>query len=77
MDFPTDDPAYHELSGHAMIEIRQGMIYFRPEGRDGGVYIKVFTMLNHPTTCPTASRFPPGNAASRQRRRRGILGVFP
>ena len=41
MDFPIDDPAYHELSGHAMIEIRQGMIYFRPEGRDGGGDIKI------------------------------------
>jgi DtxR family Mn-dependent transcriptional regulator len=36
MGFPADDPAYQELTGHAMIEIRQGMIYFRPEGRDEG-----------------------------------------
>ena len=36
MNFPTDDPAYRELTGHAMIEIRQGMVYFRPEGRDEG-----------------------------------------
>ncbi len=36
MDFPADDPVYKELSGHALIEIRQGMIYFRPEGREEG-----------------------------------------
>lgn len=36
MDFPASDPAYGELTGHALIEIRQGMIYFRPEGRDEG-----------------------------------------
>jgi DtxR family Mn-dependent transcriptional regulator len=34
--FALDDPAYQELTGHALIEIRQGMIYFRPEGRDEG-----------------------------------------
>jgi DtxR family Mn-dependent transcriptional regulator len=33
---PADDPAYGELTGHAMIEIRQGMIYFRPEGLNEG-----------------------------------------
>ena len=31
-----DDPAYQELAERALIEIRQGMIYFRPEGRDEG-----------------------------------------
>lgn len=36
MGFPPDDPAYGELSGKAMIEIRQGMIYFRPEGINEG-----------------------------------------
>ena len=36
MGFPADDPAYCELTGHALVEIRQGMIYFRPEGRDEG-----------------------------------------
>jgi DtxR family Mn-dependent transcriptional regulator len=36
MDFPADDPAYRELTGQALIEIRQGMIYFRPEGREEG-----------------------------------------
>ncbi|MBI5483744.1 MAG: FeoA domain-containing protein [Deltaproteobacteria bacterium] len=36
MDFPSDDPVYAELTGHAMIEIRQGMLYFRPEGREEG-----------------------------------------
>jgi DtxR family Mn-dependent transcriptional regulator len=34
--FPTDDTAFQELTGHAMIEIRQGMIYFRPEGLNEG-----------------------------------------
>jgi DtxR family Mn-dependent transcriptional regulator len=36
MGFPADDPAYTELTDRAMIEIRQGMICFRPEGRDEG-----------------------------------------
>lgn len=36
LGFPADDPAYAELTGHAMIEIRQGMIYFRPEGLNEG-----------------------------------------
>jgi DtxR family Mn-dependent transcriptional regulator len=36
MGFPADDPAYKELTGHALIEIRQGMVYFRPEGREEG-----------------------------------------
>ena len=36
MGFPADDPAYRELTGYAMIEIRQGMIYFRPEGINEG-----------------------------------------
>jgi DtxR family Mn-dependent transcriptional regulator len=36
MDFPADDAAYRELTGQALIEIRQGMIYFRPEGREEG-----------------------------------------
>ena len=36
MAFSRDDPAYGELTGYALIEIRQGMIYFRPEGRDEG-----------------------------------------
>jgi len=31
-----DDPAYAELTGQALIELRQGLIYFRPEGRDEG-----------------------------------------
>ncbi len=33
---PLDDPAYQELTTRALIEIRQGMVYFRPEGRDEG-----------------------------------------
>lgn len=36
LEFPADDPAYRELAGHALIEIRQGMVYFRPEGREEG-----------------------------------------
>ena len=36
MEFPADDPAYRELTGHALIEMRQGMVYFRPEGREEG-----------------------------------------
>ena len=36
MGFPADDPAYRELTGKALIEIRQGMVYFRPEGREEG-----------------------------------------
>ena len=31
-----DDPAYSELTDHAMIELRQGMVCFRPEGKDEG-----------------------------------------
>ncbi len=36
LGYSADDPAYSELTGHALIEIRQGMIYFRPEGRGEG-----------------------------------------
>lgn len=36
LDIPLTDPVYAELTKHALIEIRQGMIYFRPEGRDEG-----------------------------------------
>jgi DtxR family Mn-dependent transcriptional regulator len=34
--FPAEDPVYKELTGHALIEVRQGMVYFRPEGREEG-----------------------------------------
>ena len=37
MEFPADDPAWRELTGHALIEMRQGMAYFRPEGREEGM----------------------------------------
>ena len=33
---PVDDPAYAELTGQALIEMRQGMAYFRHEGREEG-----------------------------------------
>ncbi len=33
---PMEDPAYAELTGRALVELRQGMVYFRPEGRDEG-----------------------------------------
>ena len=33
---PVDDPAYAELTGRALVEVRQGMVYSRPEGRDEG-----------------------------------------
>ena len=36
MGFPADDPAYQDLQRLALIEIRQGMVYVRPEGRDEG-----------------------------------------
>lgn len=36
MNFSDNDPAYEELTANTMIEIRQGMIYFRPEGREEG-----------------------------------------
>lgn len=36
MNIPADDPAYRELTGLALVELRQGMIYFRPEGREEG-----------------------------------------
>ena len=33
---PLDDAAYRELTEQALIEIKAGMVYFRPEGRDEG-----------------------------------------
>jgi DtxR family transcriptional regulator, Mn-dependent transcriptional regulator len=36
MGFASDDPAYKELTSQALIEIRKGMVYFRPEGREEG-----------------------------------------
>ncbi|MBU5636104.1 metal-dependent transcriptional regulator [Geomonas sp. Red69] len=36
MEIDPSDPAYHELSAHALVEIRGGRIYFRPEGREEG-----------------------------------------
>ncbi len=34
--FSVDDPVCRELTGHALVELRQGMLYFRPEGREAG-----------------------------------------
>ncbi|MBU5613349.1 metal-dependent transcriptional regulator [Geomonas azotofigens] len=36
MEIEASDPAYHELSAQALVEIRAGRIYFRPEGREEG-----------------------------------------
>lgn len=36
MSVPADDPAYRELTSLAMVEIREGRIYYRPEGREAG-----------------------------------------
>ncbi|MBJ6749658.1 metal-dependent transcriptional regulator [Geomonas anaerohicana] len=36
MEIDACDPAYHELSAQALVEIRDGRIYFRPEGREEG-----------------------------------------
>ncbi|HTG82782.1 MAG TPA: metal-dependent transcriptional regulator [Geobacteraceae bacterium] len=32
----ADDPAYRELTGLAFIEVREGRVYFRPEGKEEG-----------------------------------------
>ncbi|TGU70621.1 transcriptional regulator [Geomonas terrae] len=36
MEIEASDPAYQELSSRALVEIRGGRIYFRPEGREEG-----------------------------------------
>ena len=36
MEIHASDPAYHELSSQALVEIKGGRIYFRPEGREEG-----------------------------------------
>lgn len=33
---PADDPAYRELADLAFIEVRDGRVYFRPEGKEEG-----------------------------------------
>lgn len=33
---PADDAAYKELTHHALVEIRDNHLYFRPEGREEG-----------------------------------------
>ena len=32
----ADDPAYRELTGLALVEVREGRVYFRPEGKEEG-----------------------------------------
>lgn len=36
MGVSSDDPACRELTANTLVEIRQGMLYFRPEGREQG-----------------------------------------
>ena len=36
MEIEASDPAYKELAAQALIEIKGGRIYFRPEGREEG-----------------------------------------
>ena len=36
MEIPSSDDAYGELSSQALIEIKGGRLYFRPEGREEG-----------------------------------------
>lgn len=36
LKFEATDPAFHELASNAFIEIRDGRVYFRPEGREEG-----------------------------------------
>jgi len=36
MSVSAGDPAYRELTSLAMVEIREGRIYYRPEGREAG-----------------------------------------
>ncbi len=36
IDIPADDPAFKELTGLAYIEIKEGKLYFRPEGKKEG-----------------------------------------
>lgn len=36
MSVPADDPAYRELTSLAMVEIREGRLSYRPEGRKAG-----------------------------------------
>ena len=36
MEIEASDPAYQELASQALIEIKGGRVYFRPEGREEG-----------------------------------------
>jgi DtxR family Mn-dependent transcriptional regulator len=36
IEVPVDDPAYGELTGLAYVEVRDGRVYLRPEGKEEG-----------------------------------------
>lgn len=36
LDIPAGDPAYQELTSQTLVEIKEGRVYFRPEGREEG-----------------------------------------
>ena len=36
IEVPADDPAYQELADLAYVEVRDGRVYLRPEGKDEG-----------------------------------------
>ncbi|HEY6838454.1 MAG TPA: metal-dependent transcriptional regulator [Geobacteraceae bacterium] len=36
IDVPAGDPSYDELAGLAFVEVREGRVYLRPEGKDEG-----------------------------------------
>lgn len=36
LQIPDSDPVWKELAANALVEVRQGMLYFRPEGREMG-----------------------------------------
>lgn len=36
LNMAADDPVLAELAERALVEVRQGMVYFRPEGREEG-----------------------------------------
>ncbi|WP_243373063.1 metal-dependent transcriptional regulator [Geotalea sp. SG265] len=36
LGIPAGDPAYQELASRTLIEVKEGRVYFRPEGREEG-----------------------------------------